>query len=109
MPTITPFGASDHDVLSYTRFSRLCPTNCPTIRGRTYKYFRVEKFLEDLRHLDWSDVLTCFDINQAVQIFTQKLNSIYDQHAPWIVYQKQKNYAPWITHDMKNLMSERDE
>ena len=58
--------------------------------------------------MNWADVLSCFDLDEVVQNFTQKLNFIYDQHAPWIVYQKRKNYAPWMTKDLKYLISERN-
>ena len=58
--------------------------------------------------MKWADVLTCLDLDEAVKIFTQKLNEIYNQHAPWTVYQKRKNHAPWIMQELKDLMRERD-
>ena len=41
-PTVTSFGASDHDIISYTRFSKNIPTNSTTKRGRSYKYFNLK-------------------------------------------------------------------
>ena len=107
-PTVTPFGASDHDIISYTRYSKVKPTNYPTIRGRSYKYFNISQFLNDLQSIDWTSVLSCLELDEALGIFNTILNNIYDRHAPWKVYQKRKNYAPWITEELKYLMSERD-
>ena len=33
---------------------------------------------------------------------------ILDMHAPWVVYQKRKNYAPWLTSTTLKIMAERD-
>ena len=106
--TVTPFGGSDHDIISYTRFSKLCPTNYPTIRGRSYKLFDPTAFLNDLQNVDWTYVISCPDLDQAVEIFTKLFNDIYDIHAPWKVYQRRKNYAPWITEELKTLINDRD-
>ena len=107
-PTIIPFGASDHDIILYTRYTKLGPTNCPTIRGRSYKKFNSNKFLQDLQKVNWIDVLICQDLDEAVRLFTTKFNLIYNMHAPWIVYQKRKNFVPWISDDLKYYMKERD-
>ena len=72
-PTILPFGNSDHDLVTYTRYSKQNPTNNPTIRGRTYKKFNPSRFIEDLKTVNWGEVYQCFDLNETVQIFTKKL------------------------------------
>ena len=36
-------------------------------------------------------------------------NMVLDKHAPWIVYQQRKHYAPWLTQDTLKLMKERDD
>ena len=108
IPIVTPFGGSDHDIISYTRYSKISPTNCPTKKGRSYKKFDPLAFLHDLQNVDWTNVLVCQDLNQAVETFTTTLHHIYDKHAPWKTFQKRKNYAPWVTEEMKNLMQERD-
>ena len=107
-PTVIPFGANDHDIISYTRYSKVKPTNYPTKRGRSYKDFNITEFLTDLQNVDWTGVLICGDLDEAVKLFTTNFNYIYDKHAPWKVYQIRKNYAPWITEEMKALMAERD-
>ena len=61
-----------------------------------------------MKFVDWYEILTCLDLEEAVQRFTTILNNIYNKHAPWIVYQTRKQYCPWITYQLKTLMKERD-
>ena len=108
-PAVIPFGASDHDLVSYTRYSKEYPTNGGTIKKRSYKKFEREKFLTDLQSIDWTPVLACVDLNLAVSMFTSLFNGALDIHVPWVCFQKRKHYAPWITNEMKELMKERDQ
>ena len=86
----------------------MCPTNYPTIRGRSYKLFDPIAYINDLQNVDWTNVITCPDLDQAVEIFSKLFNDIYDIHAPWKVYQRRKNYAPWVTEELKLLIQSRD-
>ena len=107
-PRVVVCGASDHDAVSYIRYSKGPPMPARTIRRRSYKDFVEESFLADLATLDWSDVLATDDIDAAVDILTMKFNSILNQHAPWIVFQLRKNYNPWLTEEIKEMMKLRD-
>ena len=106
--TVIPFGSSDHDVLYYTRYSKDPPQPARTIRKRSYKDFSAEKFLADVANIDWTDVLCTIDLDYATELFTWKLVTVLDLHAPWVVYQQRKHFAPWITDEIKNLMKHRD-
>ena len=55
-PRVVVCGASDHDAVSYVRYSKGPPTPARTIRRRSYKQFVEEAFLADLSAVDWSDV-----------------------------------------------------
>ena len=107
-PIVTSFGASDHDLISYTRYSKEPPAPARTIRKRSYKTFIPEDFLTDLSHVNWSDIYTCDDLELAVDIFTRKFRQVLNVHAPWIIFQQRKHFSPWITDEMKELMIERD-
>ena len=106
--TIKAFGASDHDLVTYTRYSKTQPTNTKTIRGRSYKNFCPTNFLQDLQMIDWSDVLGCLDLDEAVKLFTYKFNDIFNKHAPWIIYQQRKHFSPWITEELKIMINLRN-
>ena len=55
-------GASDHDAIAYTRFSKDPPPPSRTIRRRSYKKFNQEEYLRDIANLEFSDVYTCVDV-----------------------------------------------
>ena len=65
--------------------------------------------MEDISEVDWVDVLTCLDLDDAVACFTLKFKLVLNMYAPWAVFQQRKNYKPWITKETKDLMDLRDE
>ena len=102
------FGNSDHDLLSYVRFSKEPPAPTRTIRKRSYKNFCAEKFLSDLKLVDWSWVYSCQDVDDSVYWFTHLFKIVLDQHAPWISFQQRQKFAPWVTKDTIKIMNERN-
>ena len=107
--TVTPFGNSDHDLISYYRYSKEPSAPSRTIRKRSYKNFDINKYKEDLACIDWRDVLSCDDLDLATEIFTQKFRWVLNVHAPWIIFQQRKFYTPWLTENTKKLMIERNQ
>ena len=107
-PAVVSFGDSDHDLLQYTRYSKINSDVARTVYKRSYKKFDESKFLQDLSVIDWYDVYGCDDVNSAVEAFTIKFRHILNSHAPWIKVQQRKNFAPWLTSETKRLMTERD-
>ena len=105
---VIPFGASDHNLIGYTRYSKLPPQPSCTVRKRSYKNFDNDRYLKDLRSVNWSEVYSCLDVNHAAEVLVCKSNQVLDVHAPWVVYQKRKNYAPWLTSTTLKIMAERD-
>ena len=108
-PKVMPFGNSDHDVISYYRYSKEPSAPTRTIRKRSYKNFNVRKYKEDLACIDWTDVMCCDDLDLATEIFTRKLRWVLNVHAPWIIFQQRKSFTPWITENTKKLMIERNQ
>ena len=108
-PTVTNFGDSDHDIIGFVRLSKEPPGPARTIRKRSYKDFDKDQFLEDIAEVDWTEVLRCKDLDEAVACFTLKFKHVLDMHAPWVVFQQRKNHKPWITKETKELMDIRDE
>ena len=50
----------------------------------------------------------CQDVSIAADIFIRKFVEVLNNHAPWIIYQERKHYAPWLTDQTKELMTARD-
>ena len=107
--TVSSFGNSDHQLISYVRYSKEPSPPARTIRKRSYKKFVANDFLNDLKQIDWTPVYTEREIDGAVDVFTRLFKEILDLHAPWVSYQERKWYQPWITDETKQLMKERDE
>ena len=60
------FGGSDHNLIGYVRYSAdTLGIKSNTIRKRSYKEFDQEKFLADLRIVDWSLVYQSLDVDLA--------------------------------------------
>ena len=107
-PRVIACGASDHDIISYTRYSKEPPSPSRTIRKRSYKTFKTEEFITDLKTVDWSEVYVSNDLEEAVDLFTRKFCYVLNCHAPWIIFQDRKYFSPWLTDEVKELMKQRD-
>ena len=105
---VTSFGDSDHDIISYTRYSKNPPIPSRVICKRSYKQFNSQAFLTDIENIDWSDVYSCADVDQATECFTRKFRYVLNKHAPWVRVQQRKTFAPWLTNETKELMKQRD-
>ena len=103
-----PFGNSDHEIISYIRYTKLEPAPARVIIKRSYKKFDPQAFLADLSKIDWSEVYESLDVDIASDIFTAKFLSVLDCHAPYIKFQQRKHFCPWISEETKTLMKERD-
>ena len=108
-PSIIAFGDSDHDLIKYTRYSKIPQISVRVLFKRSYKKFNKNDFLRDLDQMDWTDVFLCWDVNNATETFTHKFKYILNKHAPWTRTQQRKNFAPWLTDDTKRMIKERDQ
>ena len=107
-PVIIPFGDSDHDIVSYTRYSKELTSPSKVVCKRNYKNFFAYAFLVDVSSIDWSDVLISFDIDIATAHLSRKFNAVLDVHAPWVKLQQRKYFVPWISNKTKELIKARD-
>ena len=106
--SIITCGTSDHDAIAYTRYAKEPKPPSRTIRKRSYKNFKKGDYLEDLAKLDFRDIYSSNDVDEAAAMLTAKLVSVLDLHAPWVIYQQRKHFVPWITPETIRLMEERD-
>ena len=102
------WGSSDHDAMSYIRYTKEPKAPAKTIRRRSYKGFDKEKYLHDISQIDFSDVYGCLDVDIAAELLTQKIVDVLNVHAPWIVFQQRKHYVPWVTPETVEQMPIRD-
>ena len=105
---VVTFGASDHDAIAYTRFSKEPTPPARTIRKRSYKNFIEDDFIRDVSRLDFTDVYCSREVDGAADLLTAKLVDVLNFHAPWIVFQQRKHFSPWLSPETQQLMKERD-
>ena len=102
-------GNSDHRLLKFIRHTKGEIRKPKFVTKRSYKKFNEESFLSDLKSLSWYDLYMTEDVNLATQIFKEKLTNILDIHTPKKTFQIRKNYAPWLSEELKDLCKKRDE
>ena len=107
-PEVITFGDSDHDIISYTRYSKNPPVPARIVCRRSYKNFDRVAFKADVEKVDWSDVYSCTDVDTATECFTRRFRYILNVHAPWVRVQQRKCFAPWISMETKELITQRD-
>ena len=105
---VLPLGGSDHDVIIYTRYSKVPKPPSRTIRKRSYKHFKKEDYIRDVSSIDFTDVFIATDVDEAADILTEKLVQVLNVHAPWIIYQQRKDFVPWLTPETVQMMKDRD-
>ena len=101
-------GGSDHMLIFAVRYSRAVKTSPRYVRKRSYKNFDPNLFLVAVQQINWLDLYLSTDVNQAVQILSDKITFILDVMAPIRTIQVRTKYAPWLSKETIRLMKERD-
>ena len=69
---------------------------------RSFKNFNPEEFISEIRKIIWLDVYLCENVNQAVELMSNKITNILDIMAPIKTVQVRTNYAPWLSEETRN-------
>ena len=91
------------------RYSRSMKTSPRYIRKRSFRNFKPEEFRKAIQAVSWLDVYLSEDVNQAVKLMSNKITRELDAMAPMRTVQIRTNYAPWLSQETKDLMSNRDD
>ena len=81
------WGGSDHKYIFGARYSKSIQKNVRYVKKRSYKHFNPVKFSEEISNISWWDVYCCTDVNEEVNLFSNKICSILDVMAPVKVFQ----------------------
>ena len=80
--------------------------------SRDWRNFNKERFAYEIQNLTWSDVTSpIINANSSLSNFENKITNLLDEMAPYKrLTKKEKGLVerPWITRDISNLMSTRD-
>ena len=75
---------------------------------QNFAHFDVTGYKEDLKNASWYQVYNITNPNTAWNKFKQILVSIIDKHAPLVEKQVRRRNCPWLTHEIKGNMNDRD-
>ena len=98
---------SEHDLV-FAPLAFPVSHRVPAAITRSYKSFCLEHFQNDLSKLDWQTLAALPNIDSKVENFSEGLLSVCDVHAPVYSFVPKKDYFPWVTSNIKNLISERN-
>ena len=90
------------------RYAKLIKSSTRYVRKRSFKNFDEAVFLEKIKSSSFWDIYQTSDVNDAVQLLTQKINCILDDMAPVKTIQTSSKYCPWLTEATKTLIGERN-
>lgn len=99
---------SDHELI-------YCSISCqkPKIEPfyytyRDFKNFNEQLFYQDLQLLPLHSIYLVNDVDLKVDILNQYLLTLFDRHIPLKTVRITKSKAPWLTDNVRLLMSQRD-
>ena len=108
-PITEAAGDSDHLAVVIIKYSKEVHHKPNTVLKRNYKNFDQAAFLQDVNQCNINEAVTaCSDIDDAAKTFQDLFSQVLDRHAPIKVFQSRKNYVPYLSDEIKILMSERD-
>lgn len=99
---------SDHDMvicvrkINYTKYKPIYK------RMRNFARYDHQELVKELKSTDWHSVLHETDVNNAVTLFTNILNNVFDRHAPFVTRKVKGKPTPWLDESVKPHMDQRD-
>lgn len=99
---------SKHDILLATLQFALPELEQTPIKRRSFRNFNLRNLLIDLAEVDWRSLYLSNDLEFKVKFITEAITRAYDAHAPYRVFVPRKPRSPWITPDIKRVISARN-
>ncbi len=99
---------SDHDMVGCIRKINHFKYSPKVITRRNYATYNVNNMNNDFEAVDWEPVYNTNDVNVALNNFHGVVKTIFDRHAPFIVRRIKGKSCPWMHHDLRKIMTDRD-
>ena len=105
---VTNVSLSDHELTGVIRRMH-CVTYKPRkVRYRYYSQCDMTALKSELRQVSWDALLNNYETNSAWKIFKEYLAAVIDNHAPLKERTVRGRDCPWLNHNLKKAMRERD-
>lgn len=106
--TVNADSISDHSAV-FCELNMSIPRPQPLIvTYRNFKNLNKHDFDQDLQNIPWENVLYLNNIDDKIKLINTYILELFDKHAPYITSRISKPYAPWLTHNLKQMMKQRD-
>lgn len=104
-----PVGYSDHNLIIISRRLKITKVCSKMICKRSYKSFKKESFISDIKNSSWSNVLSKTDPDDALQEFNDMFMKLIEKHAPLKRFVVRATGTPWLDKEIKECMKNRDD
>ena len=100
---------SDHYPIFRIENQLMKKENNTVTKRRIYSGKNVAKFIESIRNISWSDVITCYDPQECYTIFFKKISMAYEASFPIKRFvTSYKNRKPWLTEGIKIAIKKKN-
>ena len=104
-----PIGCSDHNLVAVVRKTKVPKPGVKILKKRSFNHFNVEKYKEDIKNAEWSEVFLMQDPEEALLAFNRILMAVVNHHAPVRKFTVRNVDTPWLNEELKGHMKERDQ
>ncbi|CAH2228904.1 jg7358, partial [Pararge aegeria aegeria] len=104
-----PAEAFSYHDLVFTSYRIRPPKAKPTVvMRRSFRNYNNLLFMSDLNKINWTSVFNAETMQDKLDIFNSLLTELFDVHAPLRPVKLKHLPAPWLTPEIKALMSKRN-
>lgn len=104
-----PIGCSDHNLIVIVRNTIVAKMGAKIIFKRSYKMFNQDSFVEEIKNICWSDVLSTNNPRDALTNFDEIFMPLVEKHAPLKKFTVRKARTQWLYEEIKEYMKQRDQ
>ena len=102
-------GLSDHSMVYAVRKFAISSKNTHNhVTTRSFTNFNVSTFREDLKSAPWDSLRNCTTPDEMVEIWENMFLKIADVHAPIRTRRVTNKKSPWITSELRELITGRN-
>lgn len=99
---------SDHDLVFCTLNFTVLKEDPILITSRDFENLDYSRFKADLSSIPWDNIYDKNTIDEGVDFLTGNILTFLDLHAPFRIYKITKNYFPWVTHTLRDMIRTRN-
>ncbi|XP_063897719.1 uncharacterized protein LOC135118779 [Helicoverpa armigera] len=101
-------GFSHHDLIFLSYILKPPKSKPKVLHRRCFARMNVDQLLNDAAEIDWTPLIEADSVNDKLEIFNNRVNVLYDLHAPVKRVRVKRPPAPWMTELIKIAMRRRD-